>query len=149
METTWILVANSSEARLFSFGNDGFKRISEFSHPQSRAKGQTLTTDRPGHYQSTNIGTAHGAYAETTDPKEYESEQFARELVQQLEHGRTTNQFGRLILVAPPHFHGMLNKHINGRLGKMINGHVDKDYTKVTDDNMLESLQSQVHISRL
>ncbi|MFQ5581555.1 MAG: host attachment protein [Mariprofundaceae bacterium] len=149
METTWILVANSSEARLFSLGSDGMQRISEFAHPQSREKGQALTSDRPGHYQSSNIGTAHGAYAESTDPREYESEQFARELADKLEHGRATNQFGRLLLAAPPHFHGMLNKHINGHLSKLVSGHVEKDYTKVADDELMEYLQSQVHISRL
>ena len=140
MDSKWVLVANGSEARLFSLNGKELSLLSEHSHPESREKGAERTSDRPGHYQSDSGGVAHGSFQEPTDPKDFEIEQFARELAQVLDEGRTANRYAHLVIAASPHFHGLLNKHLNDHVSQMVSAHVEKDYTQVDERNLMEQL---------
>jgi protein required for attachment to host cells len=129
MANNWVLVANASEARLFSAEKigDTMHCLKEFSHPESREKGSNLASDRPGHNQSKGAG--HGSMVEQTNPKDYEAERFAGELAEELEKGRTTNAFRHLILVATPRFYGLLNTRLSDQAKAMIKGNIQKDFT--------------------
>jgi hypothetical protein len=85
MSITWVMVANASQAKLFS--NTGPQRgltlIKELLHPESREKTSNLVSDRSG----SNAGTGHGAFMQATDPKHHEAERFAQELTRELEQG--------------------------------------------------------------
>lgn len=126
---TWVLVANSSEARIYdtaSIGED-MECIKEFSHPEGREKGSELASDRPGHYQSK--GTGHGAFVEPTAPKEHEVDRFAGELARELDKGRTSNAYRKLVVVASPHFHGLINSHLDEHTRSMVVKDIQKDLT--------------------
>jgi protein required for attachment to host cells len=140
MTTTWILVANASEAKLYANKgiNKGLEIIASFDHPESRKKGSDLVTDRSGHMQSS--GNGHGSRQPATDPKQYEHENFARELAQHVEKGRTTNQYQRLIVAAEPHFRGLLNTTFSSQVKTLISESLDKDYTKATDKELATHL---------
>ena len=129
MSTLWVLVANASQAHLYATARLGgaLEIVKEFSHPQSREKGLNLVTDRPGQKQTQ--GAVHGGAVEKTDPKEVEAEKFAKELAVELDEGRTSHQFAELVLIAPPHFHGLLNKHCNPQTLNMVSKKLQKDYT--------------------
>lgn len=126
---TWVLIANASEARIFGTDRVGepMECIKEYSHPESRQKGSELASDRPGHSQSK--GTGHGAMVESSDPKEYEADRFAGELADELEKGRTSHAYRRLVVVAAPHFHGLLNNHMNEQTRSMVVNDIQKDLT--------------------
>ena len=145
MNTTWILVANASEARLFGTDKigEGMERIKEFKHQESREKGSDLASDRPGHYQSK--GTGHGAFAEHTDPKDYEAERFAGELANILEEGRTSNKYKKLVLVAAPHFHGLLNTHMNEHTRALVVNNIQKDFTSVESYELPRRLKESIN----
>jgi len=62
MKKTWILVADSSKARLFTVesASGPLIEVRDFLHPESRMHEQELTTDLPGkHRNDTGVG-AHG-----------------------------------------------------------------------------------------
>lgn len=143
---TWLLVGNASRARLFETQArpKTLKLLKEYLHPPSREKGEDLASDRPGHYQGEAKGmegSTHGAFNEPTNPKEYEHERFAMELAKELNDGRTQNRFGNLMIVASPHFHGLLNQHLNDHVAKMVSSHINKDYTDLDEDKLLEALR--------
>lgn len=144
MEKSWFLVANASEARLFEKNGktNGLECINSFEHPQSRSKEADLITDGPGRYD--NNGSAHGDYESKTSPKSHEKEVFARELAQKLESARTRNSFERLIIVASPQFHGMLNKHLSNQVKAKVTRHVEKDYTGTRDMDMWDRLKPHI-----
>ena len=146
MTTTWILVANSSEAQLYV--NDGpktgLKLLKEFSHPKSRAKGSELITDRPGHYKSS--GTARGAFAQETEPREQEKERFAHTLATHLDRGRTTNKYQRLILAASPDFLGTLNNTLGSQVRTLVSKALNKDYTKASDKQLAGHLEKLIRL---
>ncbi|HEY9147789.1 MAG TPA: host attachment protein [Gammaproteobacteria bacterium] len=142
---TWLLVGNASQARLFETQTrpKTLKLIKEYLHPPSREKGEELASDRPGHFQMEGSGTegsTHGAFNEPTSPKSYEHERFAMELAKELNDGRTQNRFGNLMIVASPHFHGLLNQHLNEHVAKMVSTHINKDYTDLDEEKLLEVL---------
>ncbi|MFO8025493.1 host attachment protein [Thiohalophilus sp.] len=140
MNNTWVLVASASEARLFNLVKSDLERLKSFSHEQSRMKGEDLASDRPGAYQSDVNREGHGSYAEPTEPKEYEKDRFARELAEMLNHARSENQFNNLVIVSSPHFHGLVNKHLDEESSQKVSHHIEKDYTRVEDSDMLDTL---------
>lgn len=146
MTTTWILVANASEAKLYANKgiNKGLEQIASFDHPESRKKGVDLVTDRAGHMQSS--GNGHGSRQPATDPRQYEHENFARELAQHVEKGRTNNQYQRLIVAAEPHFRGLLNTTFSGQVKSLISECLDKDYTKATDKELATHLEKFIYL---
>jgi protein required for attachment to host cells len=145
-QTTWILVANASRAKLYanSGPNKGLQLIKQIDHPESRQKNAELVTDRPGHMQSS--GTGHGSRQPQTEPKQHEARSFALALARELHHGRTTNQFGRAILVAPPAFMGLLNGALDGPTAQMVTDRMEKDYTRTADKDLSTRLQSCIYL---
>ena len=140
--TTWILVGDASRARLFATAGKlkPWTLVQELDHPQSRLKGQDITTDKPGRVrQSFGAGT-RPAMAPPTSVKEVEAEHFTQELAALLEGGHGRNAFSRLVLVAPPHFLGMLRKLLSAPVSKRIVGTVDKDLTQLTERELPERL---------
>jgi protein required for attachment to host cells len=133
MAITWILVANASGAKIYANRgiNKGLEKQGEFSHPDSRKKSSELVTDRAGHMQS--VGNGHGARQPAANPKQSVHENFARKLAQYLEQSRAANMYERLILVAEPHFRGLINSALGAQVRSLISGAIDRDYTKVSD----------------
>ena len=141
MTTTWILIANATEAHLYQSpkaklfnGMEKLELVCEFAHPDGRKKDIDLVSDRLGH-------NGHGTMIESSDLKQFEAERFARELAQSLESSRTSNSFQDLIVIAPPSFHGLLNKHFNEQLQGLVSVNVEKDYTKANERQLLSNLQ--------
>lgn len=146
MGVTWILVANASSALLYANHGPrkGLRKIKEFEHPASREKGLSLVTDRPGHNQS--AGAGHGAYVSATAPKQNEAHHFALELARELEHGRTSNHYQRLILVSTPHFMGLLNGSLNNHVRNLVSDSLEKDYTKAGEKELSGHLESCIYL---
>jgi len=144
--TTWILVANASLAKIYA--NHGPKKgltlLKETEHPESRQKGSDLVTDRPGHMQG--VGNGHGAFQPQTDPKSNAAQHFALELAREFNHGRSTNQFERAILVAPPSFMGLINDKLDGPTASLVSDRFEKDYTKATDRELVGHLESCIYL---
>ena len=146
MTTSWILVANASTARIFSNNGPkkGLKLVKELNHPESRQKSSDLVTDRPGHMQG--FGNGHGSRQPATTPKEYEIEKFAQEIAKELDHGRTTNDFERLIVVASSPFIGTLNGRLSDHVRGMVSDSVEKDYTKSTPKELAGHLKPCIYL---
>jgi len=143
MKNTWVLVADSASALLYEQrGKADVKLHKTFSHPESQKKGTELASDRPGHNQSK--GDGHGAYVDSTSPKEYEADRFAHELANTLEQGRTKNKYSDLVLVAGPQFYGLLNKHLNKHVTAMISQHIDKGLTNIPEHERVSRLTNSL-----
>jgi protein required for attachment to host cells len=144
--TTWILVANASLAKIYANQGPkkGLKVLKELEHPESRQKNADLVTDRPGHMQG--VGNGHGAFQPQTDPKLNAAQHFAQELAREFNHGRSTNQFERAILVAPPSFMGLINDKLDGHTANLVSDRFEKDYTKASEKELAGHLQSCIYL---
>lgn len=145
MKTTWILIANACQARLFEAEKTyrQMRLITEFSHPESREKVTDLVIDNRGRYHDTKSSPA-GVYDVPTNPKEVEAERFAHELAKKLDTGRTHNEYVNLVLIAPSHFQGLLNKCCKNQVKERIINTIDKDYTKLKQPQLLKYLDGKL-----
>jgi protein required for attachment to host cells len=144
MSITWIMVANASQAKLFSNSgpNRGLTLLKELLHPESREKTSNLVSDRSG----SNAGTGHGAFVQATDPKHHEAERFAQELTRELEEGRVNNAYDRLILVASAPFMGLVNSRLPGQVRSKLSESIEKDYTRLPVKELSGHLESYVFL---
>ena len=140
MNNTWVLVANAVEAKLYSTKKVGaeISCLQEFTHPESRQKGSSLASDKPGKVQSSR--GSHGV-GDTSTLKDYEAEQFARELALTLDDGRVKNAYQQLVLVASPHFHGLLNTQLDKNTRALVTVNINKDYTSCNERDLRDRLK--------
>lgn len=140
MGTTWILVADASRAKIYSQADpvSAMHMVQTFEHAASRMKGAELASDRTGRILSK--GTGHGSLADPTDPKEFEAARFAQKLAQALNKGRAANVFQQLVVVAPAHFSGELNRHLGAHTREMIGAAIHKDYTQLPPKELAAAL---------
>ena len=141
MATTWILVANASQAKLYANTGPkkGLKLLKDLKHPESREKASDLVSDRPGQMHSP--GNGHRASQPKTDPKTNEARHFAQELAKELNHARSSGQVGRLILVAQPAFMGLINEKLDGQTASLVSDRFEKDYTKSSEKELAGHLE--------
>jgi protein required for attachment to host cells len=122
---TWVLVADSAQARLFlSYpGQEHWFELRTFNHPQSRAK-------------STELYTAMPPMEEGTLPKEREAEVFARQLCEYLDLNFSRANYERLILVAPPEFLGLLRSNMSKQVQRVVGESVTKDLVAMRKEEL-------------
>lgn len=130
-QKTWIVVANSSHAKIFRLAQK-FPKIEELTtidHPASRLHDQDLEGRKPGrNFQSG--GTTRHAYQPETDPKEVEIEKFAKSLSDYIYAAHQKGEFARLYIMANPSFLGLLRQYINPVTQKVIVAELAKDMTE-------------------
>lgn len=143
---TWVLVADSSRALLYSVGTKtkNWTLLKEYTHGASRVSEGGLTTDQPGRTHGSTGSSARSAMESKTSPKEVEFEHFAHELAGALHDGHGQNAYDRIVLVAPPHFLGLLRKSINDTVSKLIAETLDKDYLHLSEKERHEHLEQLI-----
>ena len=129
----WIIVANAARARFFSVAplnaNAPLIGLEDRVHPSSRLHGGDLETDSPSSVFDSQ-GQGRHAVEPPTDIKEQQAEAFALELSNYLEEMRNANRYGKLYIIASPHFLGLLRGHFSNGVTQLIADTVDKDLTQ-------------------
>ncbi len=128
MDRTWVLVADKSHAKLYTMNGRAGELIfkQEWDHEASRKHERELTSDLPGRAFD-RMGDARHAMGQPVDPKDHEAELFAHQLINEVDRGRTSNEFSHLCLVAPPEFLGLLRKQCGSALEQLISDEVGKN----------------------
>jgi protein required for attachment to host cells len=131
--TTWILVSDTSRAKLFSAEKreDDWSLLKVFEHPEGRKLSKDISPSAPpGRMpQSKGLGGRRSSMEPHTWPKEASAERFAELLAHYLEEALGKNAFDALVLVAPPHFLGMLHGTLAKQTAKHLKATIDKDLT--------------------
>lgn len=119
MTNTWILVADSTRARLFEQGpaDKTFGEVACFTNPDGHAPGRRAAEDRLPRVNE-SVGRVRHAIEPRTSLRDKSTDHFAHTLAEALAHGHNDHLYDRLVLVAPAHFLGVLR----GNLGKLVAG---------------------------
>jgi protein required for attachment to host cells len=148
-ENTWIIIANAAFAHIYLLNHKFFQQdiikislLHSYEHPDSRKKDSELVADKSGAYRSGEAG--FGDFTSPTDPKEHEAEVFAMQLAKELEAARTSNQYTDLILIASPHFTGLMKKHLNKNVLDLIKTYIEKDYTQIPINRLMKYLDDHL-----
>lgn len=133
----WVITTDSTICRIFALKDrKHLSLVREIVHPENKLRDIEITSDRPGHYKTSN--SSHGAYSQATDPKEILLENFSREIANELEQARTKNSCEKMIVIAPPHMNGLLNQHINKHVAQMISHRINKDVMHLAEHELLQ-----------
>ena len=137
----WVIAANAIACRLFQYDKhpDKLTLLKEIDHPENRLKKEDyLTSDKPGHYKSS---TSSGAYSPRTDPKEVEIDNFARQIANELDHGRRTDAYKKLIIISTPQMEGLIRLHMDKHVKETIRNNIQKDPQHINEHELLSLLQ--------
>lgn len=133
MTTSWVVVAHRSGARFFEHKGPGkpLSLLESIDHPEGRFQDRDVNTDRPGR-SGEGAGAQHA-----TQPHESAHEHLARTFAKSLAHrlsaARQGHAYGRLVLVAEPHFLGYLEKELDKPTHALVTDRVHKDLANVAD----------------
>jgi protein required for attachment to host cells len=144
----WILVADSSRANLFAteLPEQPWALLDEFEHPEGREQSRDIEdSSPPGRMlQNKSLGGRRSAMEPRTTPKEAETERFAGRLADFLETAVANRRFDDLVLVAPPHFLGVLHGALGAQTRKRLRATVDKDLSMLEASDVRQRLLTTV-----
>ncbi|MFZ2405515.1 MAG: host attachment protein [Methylobacter sp.] len=140
MKLTWILIADSTRARIFTADSSSspLEEIEDFSHTEGRLHDREITSDLPGKIKS--VGGGGHAFEQPTDPKKHEADSFAHRIAEYLEDALNTNRFEQLLIVAPPAFLGLLRNQLPEPVKKLVRFELNKDITMLSVADIREHL---------
>lgn len=147
MTSTWILVADSSRARIFVADTPStIQEIEDFTHAEGRLHEQDMTSDLPGKGAGIS-GTGRHAYQDQIDPKEQEAINFAKSVANHLDKEHTRNKFERLMIISDPSFLGELRKQLSAQSRNSVCFELDKNITTHSVDDIRKHLPE--HLTRV
>ena len=146
--TTWILIANRTGARIYRNGGttEGLILLKDIPHEEGRLKDREIDTDKPGRSFSMNSSERH-AMSHKLAPTDHLADQFAKELADLLEEGRTQNRYERLILVAAPSFLGRLRLALSKGTAEKVFATLAKELTHLTQRELPGHLHSVIKVA--
>jgi protein required for attachment to host cells len=138
---TWILVADSSVARIYSRTSrlEPLEEVAVFSHPESRAQPADMYVDAPGRVID-RLGTGRHAVSPRTELHTLEAQRFAKEIAGHLEKSLQQKAYGSLILMAPPAFLGALRNELHQTVSAAVVGEVPKNLVAQTPADVAEHI---------
>lgn len=144
--TTWILVADSSAARIFSADEPTgpIREIETIVHPEGRMHARDLTSDLPGRAFD-SAGQGRHAMESEVGPREQTAIDFAHLLARRLEKARVQRELERIAIVAPPDFLGLLRKAIGTETQRLVALELDRNLVKLTAQEIRERLPETLY----
>lgn len=132
MPNTWIVVADSGSARIFTTDSPAGELVEreDYAHSEARVKEGRLVSDRMG--QTTDSTGRHHSYAGGVTPQEEESRAFARLLANRLRGARAEGDLDRLVLVAAPEFLGKLRAALDDETRKRVESELSLNLTSLS-----------------
>jgi protein required for attachment to host cells len=146
MKRSWLVVADSSRARIFSYTqkHGAWDLEQELDHPDARAHTSDLVTDQQGRTRQSGAGGYAPAKSNEVDAHDQEAVKFARSLAETLARGYDDHKYAYLGLVAPPQFLGVLRKELPGRAASVLFLELGKDYAPLSEEELRERLRDRL-----
>ncbi|HVT62380.1 MAG TPA: host attachment protein [Legionellaceae bacterium] len=136
----WIMLANSNDCRIYEYDrrHKHLVLVQEISHPENKLKVHDWTTDHPGHYKSGYHN--RGSFEPETSPVEVSIDEFAREMAECLEEGRTHHKYDDITLMMPSRMEGLLNKHLNKHTKALVDKIIQKNLLFLSEHELSQYL---------
>ncbi len=143
---TWVVVADSSAARIF--GTDGptgpLTELESIAHPEGRMLARELTSDLPGRAFDSG-GQGRHIMESQVGPRQQAAIDFARFLAKRLQRARGQGELERLAIVAPPDFLGLMREALGTQLQRLVVLEVDRNLVKLAPKEIRERLPERLY----
>lgn len=128
MGDIWVLVADSSEAKIYSTRHmrTRLDLVNSMSHVESRMHPRDLVSDVPGRVHD-RFGPGRHSLDHGQQIKAEERLRFAREISAHLGEAHRLKKFDRLVVMAGPVFLGLLRDCFSKSLTEVVVAEVPKD----------------------
>ena len=136
---SWILIANRVGARIVDKQGSKFTLIETISHEQGRLRDREVNSDKQGRGFDRKGGGGHALTASET-AHEHDAKAFAQELAAKLRDERNAKHFERLVLVAEPHFLGLLRDALDSVTARTVIASVSKDLSRIALSDLASHL---------
>ena len=145
MSIIHVLVADSARARFFTM-KDGksLLEVRDWINNTARLHEQQLVSDAPGKAHNSQGAGRHGL-ENRQNQKEHQMEMFARDIAEQLNQYRKTNQVQELAIIAAPAFLGILRSHLDHATKKLVAYELDKDISQESVNAIHERVIELMH----
>jgi protein required for attachment to host cells len=142
MELTWIVVADSSHARIFQLrdGQLPAEEIEDLANPLGRADNKQVASDSHGQFAGPD-GHGHTA-PRVEEPVQHGVRQFAREIARHLDTAAARQRFQQLALVAAPRFLGLLRESLDKQTRKLVTSELAKNVAALPRSELDACLQA-------
>jgi protein required for attachment to host cells len=129
MPKTWIVVADSSRARVFEVldRNEKLHEIDDLVNPEGRQGERDLRTDTRGRFYGRGEQLQGHTATPNTDPMTHESQLFAKTVANYLDQAHIEHRYERLCLIAAPKFLGLLREKLGKDTKQLVFEELDKD----------------------
>ena len=130
------------------FDDEKLVEVATLELPAAHLKRQELVSDKTGRVfdrargGSGPRGTARHGAASDFDPREAEYERFAKRIARRLDTERRNGAFQELVLIAAPHFMGLLRPELSGPTQKAVVKEVAKDLVRASDSQLLRTART-------
>ncbi len=141
----WVVVADAGYARVFETQSRGqpWTLIEDHDVRRARRTAKGIMADAPGRVHRGH-GSGNTALQPQTDPTEVEAQLAARNLAGELGHARTQHAFRALIVVASPHFLGLLRHAIDKDTARLVVHEEAKDLTGLSQHELTDRLAALI-----
>jgi len=142
MEPTWIVVAESSRARIFALHGlmTPLQELEDLVNPAAREAEHNLVSDRPGRTTDSSGGQRHAKQAQVS-PREQVALTFAREIADRVEQGRTHDRFAHLVIAGAPAFLGLLRRSLSEATRQKIRKEIHKNLVREDEKAIRDCLR--------
>lgn len=145
-EPTVYVVANQSDAVFYLDGSDRkFHFIDRLSNRKAHLTEIDLVSDRPGRgISSAGSGVFHHSLGRGFTHHEQAAKDFARKIADQLGVARRNKQFHNLVLVAEPHFLGLLREALDSETRAVIKHEINREYAQGSDSEIRSAIMKAI-----
>jgi protein required for attachment to host cells len=146
MPATWVVVADSSAARIFVAGSPtgAIDEIESYANAEGRAHERELGTDNPGRAFD-SMGNGRHAMEQKVSPRQHEVIAFAKLVAERMHQARAKNEIGRVILVAPPEFLGHLRSALDQETRRLVESEFKLNVVRMRADEIRAHLPGKLY----
>ncbi|WP_437188225.1 host attachment protein [Planctomicrobium sp. SH668] len=133
VENTWVLIADRSKATVYQANWPDLQPLSKvfsLKYADEMNGNSEVSSNRISRMMGSSVD--HAEHELHTDFRHHTAKNFSIEIVNRLEQGRMTNQFGRLIIIAPALMLGVLRDQLSAPLSKKVVLEICKGLTDAT-----------------
>ena len=138
---TWIVVADEAKARVLSLSKltEPLIEFKTSNSLEAKMLDQELVSDKSG-ISHDSSGQGRHSVGEKHEHKEQYEIRFAKKISDYLEENRQASAYSKLIIIAAPHFLGVLRKTLTQGVLNLVTLEVDKDLTMMDNQVIKEYL---------
>jgi len=131
-KTTWILIADGAQAKVFEHKGpgSGLRVVDDMTFEQTPLQAQEIMADRPGR-SFASAGSARSAMEYSSDPVAVRERRFVENVAEQLDKRLQKGAFDRLIVAAAPTALGDLRPAFTEGVKETIIAELPKDLTNI------------------